>query len=207
MAELKVLMNNIFGKENFVSNFIWEKTYSPKNNNKFVSDNHDYILCFSRNKELLKKFNRLPRTESSNSFYNRDDNDGRGPYGLDNLTVKGFKGYNIEWEGKTFVEPSPSGWRFNKDKMYELIKDNRIYLPDDESKRPRFKRYLKDVEGIISKTILTYDLVGHTDSNQKQLNSLMNGQQLFNYPKSFDFQLFCLNEGFFFIFIIANDFV
>lgn len=173
-AYLKVLMDEIFGEENFISNFIWEKTYSPKNNNKYVSENHDYILCFSKNKSNIDSFNKLKRNDSTDSFYNKDDNDGRGKYGLDNLTIKGKKGYNIKWDGKQYIEPSPSGWRFSEEKMYELIKDNRIYLPADENKRPRLKRYLSDVGGIISKTILPYDIVGHTDNNQKAFNILFN---------------------------------
>lgn len=67
--------------------------------------------------------------------------------------------------------------------MYELINDNRIYLPESSDKRPRFKRYLSDVGGVISKTILPYKLVGHTDDNQKSLDNIFNRVRKFKYPK------------------------
>lgn len=60
-----------------------------------MSENHDYILCYSKSKLNIKEFNRLPRTEENNSFYSHDDNDGRGKYGLDNLTIDGHRGYDI----------------------------------------------------------------------------------------------------------------
>ena len=179
---LKVIMDEIFDESNFIASFIWEKTYSPKNNNKFASTNHDYILCFAKDKRLLSHFNRLKRTAKNNALYKHDDHDGRGLYRLDNLTVEGQQGYDIEWNGLVFSEPSTTGWRFGKDKMYKLIKDNRIYLPSDPKKRPQFKRYLSEVQDVVSKTILPWQLVGHTDSNQKELDDILGGRY-FKYPK------------------------
>lgn len=179
---LKKICDEIFGENNFVSCFIWQKTYSPKNNNKYVSADHEYVLCYAKNLQSIDKFLRLPRTEKANAFYNKDDGDGKGPYGLDNLTIGGQKGYDIKWNGLTFREAPTRGWAFSESKMYELIKEGRIYLPEDESKRPRYKRYLSEVDGIISKTILSYDEVGHTDSSKKYLNALV-GNNVFDYPK------------------------
>lgn len=181
-ANLKKVCDEIFGEINLISYFVWEKTYSTKNNNKYVSDNHDYILCYSKSKNEIDKFNRLERTSSANKQYKYNDKDGRGFYRLDNITASGQRGYNIIVDGKVYKEPYPSGWRFNENKMYSLIKEKRIYLPDDSSKRPQVKRYLNEQEGMISKTILEYKIVGHTDMANRQLFSLM-GDKVFDYPK------------------------
>lgn len=181
-ANLRLVCDEIFGEENFIANFIWQKTYSPKNNNKFVSEDHDYIICYSHSKEFLGELNRLPRDEKSNSMYIYDDNDGKGRYRLSDLTIGNQKGYDIIWNGKTYKEPPTRGWSFTEKNMYELIKEGRIYLPDDENKRPAYKRYLSEVPGIISKTILPYELVGHTQSSKQYLDKLI-GINIFDYPK------------------------
>ncbi|MSS44023.1 site-specific DNA-methyltransferase [Anaerosalibacter bizertensis] len=179
---LRKICDEVFGEDNFVANFIWQKTYSTKNNNKYVSEDHDYILCFSKDIGKINQFNRLARTKESDRYYKYDDNDGRGLYRLDNITAAGQRGYDIEYNGKTYKEPYPSGWRFKEETMYKLIKDNRIYLPEDADKRPQVKRYLNEQEGLISKTILPYELVGHTDSANRKLFNLLQ-DKLFDYPK------------------------
>lgn len=181
----KKTLDEIYGESNFICSFIWQKNYSPKNNNKFVSEDHEYILLYAKNKLLLGDLNRLPRNEKSNSMYRYDDNDGKGLYRLGDLTIGGSKGYDIKWNGKIFKEPKTRGWAFNEDKMYQLIREGRIHLPEDDSKRPSYKRYLSEVPGLISKTILSYDLVGHTDSSKKSLDSLL-GINIFSYPKPMD---------------------
>ncbi len=182
-ANLKRVCDEVFGENNFIATFLWQKNYSPKNNNKFVSDDHDFILAFARNKEALNTLNRLPRTEKSDSFYSHDDNDGKGLYGLDNLTVPGGKQqYVIDWQGKTYTAASTRGWAYSEQRMHELIDEGRIYFPDAEGSRPRYKRYLSEVPGLISKTILSYDVVGHTDGSKKALDLLIGGN-IFDFPK------------------------
>ncbi|MGZ9797628.1 site-specific DNA-methyltransferase [Mycoplasma sp. 4013] len=179
-AYLKVLMDDIFGEENFIANFIWEKNYSPKNNNKFVSVNHDYILSYAKNKEELKKFNRLKRNEKINSRYK--DKDEKGFYKLTDLTKNSKNKFDIYWNNKTYKCPENSGWIFNKEKIYELIKENRIVLPDDENKRPTLKRYLHEVSDLISKTILNYEVVGHTHESKNEINEILY-KNAFDTPK------------------------
>ena len=186
-AYFKVMMDGIFGEENFICNFIWEKNYSLKNNNKFVSENHDYVLCYAKNKNYLNHFGRLDRTDENNELYKYDDYDGRGKYRLGDLTTKGLKGYSIIHNGIEYKEKAPNGWRFNEDEMNNKIKNNEIYFPKKPNGIPQLKRYLRDVEGVISATILPYTLVGHTDENQKILDSIIDftekGNRKFNYPK------------------------
>ena len=183
LAYLKVLMDEIFGENNFICNFIWEKIYARKNNSRFVSGNHDYVLCYRKN--TLSSFNRLPRSEKNNKNYKYDDNDGRGLYRLVNLSNISGKEYDIVINGKKYRPAKYRGWSFSKEKMERLIKEKRIYIPDDSEKRLSLKIYLSDAGPLISKTILSHQSVGHIDENQKLLNRIFSDQknQKFNYPK------------------------
>ncbi|MEC8339420.1 MAG: site-specific DNA-methyltransferase [Nanoarchaeota archaeon] len=188
VAQLRFLMDEIFGEENFISEFIWQKIYSPKNQNKYTTTDHEYILCYAKALEKIEKFNRLERTEKTNKHYNCDDNDGRGRYTKSDLTIDQGKGYtyDIKSGNKIYKLPDGKQWQFTEERMKSLILENRIYLPDDTSKRPRMKTYLADMDGIITKTILSYDEVGHTDGARKKLTELFEGKSVFGYPKPID---------------------
>lgn len=196
-ANLKKVCDEIFGESNFIASFIWQKTFSPKNNNKFVSEDHDFIICYTKDKIILKELNKLQRKDENNKAYKFNDNDGKGLYTLSDLTIGEKKGYDIHWNGKIYKEPPTRGWAFNEKRMYELIKEGRVYLPEEENKRPRYKRYLSEVPGIISKTILPYDLVGHTQSSKQALDDLI-GINIFDYPKPIElvkyFELIASNK-------------
>jgi len=86
---LRMIMNEIFGEENFVATIIWQKKYSPQSDAKWLSDNHDYILCYAKNKEIWRP-NLLPRTEEANSRYTNRDNDPRGRWKSSDLSVKTY---------------------------------------------------------------------------------------------------------------------
>ncbi len=180
-AYLKVLMDEIFGQNNFICNFIWEKTYSPKNNNKFVSNDHDYILAY-RQSDQLEFFDRLERTAKNNKVYTYNDQDGKGFYCLADLTIKNGKRFSITIEGKKY-DPGENhqGWRYSKEKINALINEKRVYIPKNGD-RLRYKRYLNEVQDVISRSILGHKLVGHNDQNQKELNKIL-GAQKFEYPK------------------------
>ncbi|MGX9363959.1 site-specific DNA-methyltransferase [Mycoplasma sp. 527] len=177
---LKVLMDEIFGEENFVCNFIWEKNYSPKSNNHYVSVNHDYILCYLKNKQIVTKFNRLERNEKNNKMYKFSDEKGR--YKIADLTRNSNNKFDIVWNKKVYKCPENSGWLFSEKKIYELIRENKIYLPDDATKRPGLKRYLSDVRDIISKTILGYEIVGHTQDSKNEIRDILY-KNAFETPK------------------------
>ena len=183
-AYLKVLMDEIFGEDNFICNFIWQKTYSPKNNNLFVSNDHDYVLCYRKSSDI-KIFEGLPRNKKNNRLYKHDDKDGRGFYRLSDLTSKKGKKYTIIIDGKTYEPGKYTGWLYGKEKMEKLIHDKRIHIPKNSEKRLSLKRYLSEVGPIISRTILSHSLVGHTDGNQKLLNKIFSDkqEQIFDYPK------------------------
>ena len=180
-AYLKVLTDEIFGENNFVCNFIWEKIYSRKSNNKFVSNSHDYILCY-RKSDQLQVFNRLKRTLENDLLYKYDDHDGKGKYRLDNLTIPNGKRYEIKINDQKYNPGKKyQGWLYKKEDMEKLIKKGRIYIPK-KGTRLSLKRYLNEVKDLISSSLLFHKLVGHTDQNQKELRKILS-EKKFDYPK------------------------
>jgi adenine-specific DNA-methyltransferase len=136
---LKVLCDDVFGRENFVANVVWEKKYSPQNDAKWLSDSHDHILIYAKNKETWRP-NLLPRTEEMNSRYKNPDNDPRGVWkssGLDVKTYLAAYDYPIKTPSGRIVNP-PKGycWRVSKDKFAEMVKDNRIWFGEDGNNVP-----------------------------------------------------------------------
>src|SRR5699024_6832005 len=111
---LKVLTDSIFKRENFIANFIWEKKYAPQNSAKYVSDMHDHILMYAKNKEILK-VNGLPRSAEMNERYSNPDNDSRGIWQTDNLLRKDVHRsgvYEITTPyGRVVFPSSATSWR------------------------------------------------------------------------------------------------
>lgn len=185
-AYCKVLCDEVFGRKNFVCNVIWQKKYSPSNDAKWFSDNHDFILVYAKNKESWHP-NLLPRTADMNERYKNPDNDPRGPWMSDNLSVKTYSA-NADYpivtpSGKTINPPAGSCWRFSKEKFSELIKDNRIWFGEKGENVPRVKRFLSEVkQGMTPLTIWTYEEVGHNQDAKKEVKQF-NAENVFATPK------------------------
>lgn len=183
---LKVMCDEIFGRANFVANGIWQKKYSPQNDAKWLSDNHDHILIYAKNKEIWRP-NLLPRTEKMNTRYKNPDNDPRGVWKPSDLSVKTYNAntdYPITTPSGRVVNP-PSGycWRVSKEKLEEMINDNRIWFGETGNNVPSIKRFLTDVkDGITSMTIWTYEEVGHNQDAKKEVKEF-NSNEVFDTPK------------------------
>jgi adenine-specific DNA-methyltransferase len=184
---LRLLMNEIFGEENFVACIIWERTFSPKNDAKYYSDSHDYILVYGKN---IQQFipGRLERTEEANSRYKNYDNDPRGLWISDNLTVKSYSekyDYPITTPNGKTIEPAQGRcWSISKEKFEELVKDNRIWFGEDGGNVPRLKRFLSDVQdGMVPTTLWKHKEVGHNQEGRQELKKLFDDQGFFDGPK------------------------
>lgn len=173
---LKVLCDEVFGRKNFVANVIWEKKFSPQNDAKWLSDSHDHILVYARNKDIWRP-NFLPRTAEMDSRYKNPDNDPRGLWTSGDLSVKTYTestDYPITTPSGRVVNP-PSGycWRVSKKKLQEMIIDNRIWFGKEGKNTPRIKRFLSEVqEGSVSKTIWYRTEVGDNQEAKKRNQSL-----------------------------------
>jgi len=185
-AYLKVMLDEIFGRQNFVNNVIWEKKFSPSNDAKWLSDSHDFVMIYAKNKSIWRP-NLLPRSKEMNSRYKNLDNDPRGEWTSGDCSVKTYSAladYPITTPSGRIVNP-PAGycWRFSKEKFVELIADNRIWYGKDGDGVPRIKRFLSDVkEGITAMTIWKYTEVGHNQDAKKEVKQF-NSESVFATPK------------------------
>ena len=185
-AYLKVLMDEIFGRQNFVNNVIWEKKYSPSNDAKWLSDSHDFIMVYAKDKYIWRP-NLLPRSEEMNSRYKNPDNDSRGRWKAGDCSVKTYSAssdYPITTPSGRVVNP-PAGycWRFSKEKFAELIADNRIWFGEDGNNVPAVKRFLSEVkDGMTAMTIWKFTDVGHNQDAKKEVKQF-NSDSVFATPK------------------------
>ena len=173
---LRMLMDEIFGAKNFVTNIIWQKKFSPQNDAKYFSDNHDFVLCYTKDKEIWRPV-LLPRTEKHNERYSNPDNDPRGPWSSSGLDVKTYQeeyDYPITTPSGRVVNPPQSRcWRCSREKFDELVSDNRIWFGKEGNNVPRVKRFLSEVkQGITPLTVWLHEDVGHTQSATQGLNKI-----------------------------------
>ena len=173
---LRMLMDEIFGDTNFVTNIIWQKKFSPQNDAKYFSDNHDFVLCYAKDKEIWRPV-LLPRTEKHNERYSNPDDDPRGPWSSSGLDVKTYQeeyDYPITTPSGRIVNPPQSTcWRYSKEGFDTLVYDNRIWFGKDGNNVPRIKRFLSEVkQGITPLTVWLHQDVGHTQSATQGLNKI-----------------------------------
>lgn len=184
---LRLMMNEIFGEENFVAQIIWERAYAPVNLKHHFSESHDYIVCFARNIDLLDKLS-LKRNEAADARYKNPDNDPRGIWQSDNFSVGPANQKNIYEiitpSGRRVLPPSGYSWRFSEKKTQELIADNRVWFGASGSGVPRYKRFLSEVkDGVTPMTVWKYTDVGHSQDATKEVKDLFDGVAYFDYPK------------------------
>ncbi len=183
---LKKICNEIFGEVNFVIDFIWEKHKAPKNDNKYVTSNHEYILMFSKNKQNFI-INKDKRTDENLKTFSNPDNDPRGIWISGPLLAPTYSEktvYDIESpNGKMTSPPIGKCWAFNADKYKELEEDNRIWFGTDGNNTPRIKRFLNELpDGVVPRSVLFHDIYGGNQIASNQLKELLNGK-IFDYSK------------------------
>ena len=182
-AYLKILMDEVFNRKNFVCNVVWVKKYATANDHKLISIMNDFIIVFAKNIKKLV-FNRIERTEKSNSLYKHTDNK-KGLYKIADLTAPHFH-KNLFYEiinpnnGEKVLPPVGRSWRYTKEKLEELLKDDRIYW--SKNGLPSLKRFLSDVKGLVPSSIFSGFEVGFTDTAKKEILKL-NNQDVFDTPK------------------------
>ncbi len=170
---LRMIMNEVFGEENFVASIIWQKIFSPKNTARHFSEDHDYILVYARNGALWNPL-ALPRTETADARYSNLDNDPRGPWTSSDLTGRNYYSegqYDVKSPGgNKFRPPKGRYWVVKHAKFSDLDRDKRIWWGHDKNNMPRLKRFLSEVkQGIVPQTLWKYEDVGHTQEAKKEL--------------------------------------
>ena len=185
-SALKMLCDDIFGSNNFVSCFIWEKKRVVQNDAKFSSINHEYVLAY-RKSDALMGFNLLPRTAEMNARYDNPDNDPRGAWTSVALTAKSGSAsniYDMTFPNGVYWKPTPGTYpRLSKDSLIRAYDEGRLWFGKNGKNVPRLKKYLSEVkQGIITNSILSNDVAGSTQLAKEQLKRTIN-QNIFDTPK------------------------
>ena len=188
---LRQIMDEIFGPENFIANVIWHKMDSPKNSAAHLSEDHDYIVVYAKNSDEWRPCP-LPRTEEMVARYKNPDNDPRGPWLLGDLAARNFYGqgrYPITTPSGKIIAGPPAGsyWRISEEKFRELDNDGRIWWGTSGDNRPGIKRFISEVKaGVVPQTYWPWKDVGSTRHAKQELSQLMEadaGEELFITPK------------------------
>ena len=184
---LKVVMDEVFGRKNFIDTVIWRKNYSPKSSARHFSSDHDYIMVFARNAESFLP-NLMPRMQKQDKAYKNPDNDPRGLWKTSDLSARNpysLGKYSITTPSGRIIAGPPGGnyWRVSEGTFHKLVSDNRIWWGKNGDAIPQIKRFLSEVkQGITPQTLWSYEDVGHTQEAKKQILTLF-GAEVFLTPK------------------------
>ncbi|MGC1621154.1 MAG: site-specific DNA-methyltransferase [Candidatus Acidiferrum sp.] len=187
---LRGLMDEVFGEENFVATFMWEKR-TTRENRRVFSFNHDYVICYGRSKANFEASrNLLPITEEIRGRYSNPDNDPRGEWQSVSMNAQAGHAteeqfYKIKTPSGRALEPPPGRcWVVTQDRFREMVADNRIWFGADGDNVPREKVFMSETrQGITPHTIWTADEVGTTDSATKDLMDIFSGKSVYETPK------------------------
>jgi len=182
---LKVLMDEVFGRRNFVNTLIWEKADSPRNSARQFSSDHDYIHVYGSNPDWQPT--KLPRTDEANSIYANPDDDERGPwlpgdpyankpYSKGTYTVSGPS-------GRTFTPPPGRFWRVSQERLRQMDAEGRIWWGPTGEARPSIKRYLNEVSDLVPRTLWRKDDVGSNRTSKNEMRMLFPEEASFGTPK------------------------
>lgn len=183
---LKVFCDEVFGRQNFINTVIWEKKFSPQNDAKWLSDSHDFILVYAKNKAVWRP-NLLVRTEEMDSRYSNPDNDPRGAWASSDLTVRTYNAscdYPITTPSGRVVTPAQSRcWGVSRERFEELVAENRIWFGVHGSNVPRIKTFLGEVQtGVVAMTLWKHTEVGNNQDAKKEVKKF-NQESPFATPK------------------------
>jgi adenine-specific DNA-methyltransferase len=187
VANLRLLLDQIFGQENFIANLVWQKAYVANMTAKFMSSTHDHILVYAKSASETT-VGRVPRSEEQIAKFENPDSDPRGPWKAENLSAGKFYSagqYTIVTPSGLQVTP-PKGryWRCNEQRYNEWLADNRISFGKDGTGRPMLKKFLSEVqEGLTPDTWWKHEDAGTNKEATLELKKLFGGASVFDTPK------------------------
>lgn len=182
-SELRILMDEIFGEENFIANVVWKHTEQSKNDERFFSRQFNYQLIYKKTEEI-ENFS-FPRTEEDNKNYSNPDNDPNGDWRSGDVRSPNFRKtlcYTINTPCGNIITPPDNGWRWSEDSIKEKIDSGEIIFNADETKIVR-KIYLKNQDGRTPENLWQGDMFGTTRQANSELKGLFEDKTLFDTPK------------------------
>lgn len=182
----KVMMDEVFGRGNFIGNVIWHKKYSPQNDDKGITAAHDHILSYAKNKQVLEVF-LLPRTDDMNARYSNPDNDPKGVWKSGDLTSKtkaNGHSYPITGpDGQIHLPSAGRQWAPSLSTFERWMSEGKIWFGATGKNRPSIKQYLSEVQnGVVPLSIWFRDEVGDNQEAKKETTQL-NNENIFETPK------------------------
>lgn len=186
---LKVICDEIFGRDNFIVNVVWQKRYS-RENREAIGDSHDHILVYAINPALFKKRrNKIPMNEAQSKVYKNPNNDPRGRWRPVPMTAQAGHAtpdqfYKITSPGgKVHTPPKGRCWALSQKTFEKMRDEGRIYFGKNNNGQPNIIRYLSEVPGVTPWSWWSNDECGHTDEAKKEILALFGGDNLFDTPK------------------------
>ncbi len=185
---LKVIMDEMFGRNNLISNVVWQKVYTVKNSAKYLSDMHDHIICYARSKSQWYP-NLLPRSDKATGNYSNPDNDHRGPWTTNAVQARNYYSLGtyeiISPSGRVHLPPTGTYWRISKDIFNKLNSDNRIWWGQDGDSIPRIKKFLAEAkDGVVPATWWPHSDSGTNAEAKQEVRQLIgNSGEIFLTPK------------------------
>lgn len=182
----KILCDDTFGRDNFVTNIIWHKKNVVQNDAKYFNQNHDHILVFAKNKQFWSP-NLLDRTEEMDARYANPDNDPKGLWTSVALQAKSGSSsnlYEVEFSNGVKWKPVLGTYpRLNKESLLKAYNENRLWFGKNGNNVPRLKKYLNEVkQGLVPNSIFSNEDSGSTQMGKEELKKIMN-QNIFTTPK------------------------
>lgn len=184
----KVLMDEVFGRQNFVVNTVWQKRTSPDARLR-LGDAHDHVLVYKKNAANPEFFNQLAYSEKTKKNFKNPDNDPLGLWASTDFT--GMTGhatpdqfYTITTpSGKSYKPPSGRCWALAERTFLNLVSEGRVWFGKSGASKPRLKRYLSEVAGQNAWSWWTNEDVGHNQEGKKEINQIFGADNGFDTPK------------------------
>jgi adenine-specific DNA-methyltransferase len=188
MPYLRVLLDEVCGRKNFVASNVWQKRYS-RENREAIGDAHEYVLLYAKNPEQFKRTrNKLPLGEKQLAVYKNPNKDPKGAWRGVSFSAQGFRP-NQMYEivspitGKRHRPPEGSCWKVIESEYLRLLDEGRMYFGKNGDAVPSRIQYLSSIEGIVPWTWWPHEEVGHTDESKREIQELFGKSDAFDTPK------------------------
>ncbi|WP_294181057.1 site-specific DNA-methyltransferase [uncultured Clostridium sp.] len=189
MPYLRVLMDELFGRDKFVACNVWQKRYS-RENREAIGDVHEYIIVYAKDTKVFKEIRNLtPPDEKQKKVYRNPNNDPKGPWRPVPMTAQEGHATREQFyeittpSGKIHTPPKGRCWGLSKATFEKLCSEGRIYFGKNGDAQPNVIRYLSEVDGFVPWTWWPSEEVGHTDEAKKEIYALFGKTNAFETPK------------------------
>lgn len=184
---MKVMLDEVMGRTNFITSCVWQKRYSRENRTA-IGSAHEHLLIYARNPERFKQGrNKLPLGDKQKKVYKNPNNDPRGPWRGVSLSAQGFRPNQmyeiVSPTGKVHVPPAGSCWKIVRSEFDKLVAEKRVYYGKNGDAVPSRIQFLKDIEGMVPWTWWPHEEAGHTDEAKREIHSLFGAEKAFGTPK------------------------